>query len=248
MDSITIITIVVVALLTVVIFSLTWLAFSACIKSYKLEVNLGKHDTQLRKEYNTKKKKLRGLLGLIGSYVVLSALIGLFVTGVVYKARGENFAVNNQVALVIKTGSMSDFYDDEIASYYNYDKKLQFGVGDICVFNKVSSEDELVEGEVYGYKQKDIIITHRLVEIREDGYKFRGDNNPVSDRYIINRENILYHYTGKKVPAIGSFVLYAQSYFGLWSLVGIVGVAVSSEIVYYKIDKINKKRLGGYRV
>ena len=244
MDSITIITIVVVALLTVVIFGLTWLAYGSCIKAYKMEVGQGKHDEQIKEEYtNKKKKKLGGALGLIGSGIILSALLAVFVTGVVYKARGENFAINNQVALVIKTGSMSDFYDEDTAAYYNHDTRLQFGVGDICLFDKVSSEDELVEGEVYGYKQKNIIITHRLIEIREDGCKFKGDNNPVSDGYIVSKDNIIYHYTGNKIPAIGSFILYAQSYFGLWSLVGIVGVTVSSEVVYGIINRINKERV-----
>lgn len=243
MDSITIITIVVVALLTVIIFGLTWLGYSSCLKSYKMEVDQGKHDDEIKKELHAKKKSKGGLVGIICSYAVLLALSGLFVTGMVYKASGENFTINNQTALVIKSGSMSDFYDDEIAEKYGYDTTLHFDVGDICVFERIDNEAELVEGEVYGYKYKDIIITHRLVEKHEFAYEFRGDNNAISDMIPVARENIIYHYTGNKVPGIGAFVLYAQSYFGLWSLVGIIGVAVSTEIVYHKIDKINKKRL-----
>lgn len=252
MNSITIITLVVVAILTVIIFGLTWLAYSSCIKSYKLEVDLGKHDKELREEYHTKKKKkLGGLLGLIGSCVVLSALLGLFATGIVYKASGEHFKINNKTALVIKTGSMSDFYDEDIAIYYNYDKSLQFGVGDICIFEEISDDTTLVEGEVYGYKYKDVIITHRLDTIHDNGYEFRGDNNPVSDyeatKHLVKRDEVIFKYTAKKIPVIGIFVLYAQSYFGIWSLVGIIGVVVISEITYYKLDKINKNRLGGVK-
>ncbi len=241
MNSITIITIVVVALLTVVIFGLTWLAFSSCLKSYKMEVASGKHDEAIHKELYTKKKNKGGLIGTICSYAVLLALSSLFVTGIVYKASGENFNINNQTVLVIKSGSMSDFYNNTIAEKYNYDKSLQFGVGDICVFEKVAEDTELLEGDVYGYKQKNIIITHRLVEITESGYKFRGDNNPVADG-LVKRENIVYHYVGKKVPGLGAFILYAQSYFGIWSMCGIIGIFISSEVVYHKINMINKKR------
>lgn len=248
MNSITIITVVVVALLTILIFGLTWLAFGACIKSYKLEVSLGKHDKEIKREHLAKKKKKGGLLGLICSCVVLSALLGLFITGLVYKVNGENITINNQTVLVIQTGSMSDFYDEEIALHYNNDNHLQFGVGDICLFEKMSEEDELVEGEVYGYKNKNIIITHRLEKIHETGYEFRGDNNPVSDyeytRHLVKRNEVVYHYTGKKVPGIGAFILYAQSYFGLWSLTGIIFIVASYEFAYHKISKINKKRLG----
>ena len=242
MQSITIITIVVVALLTVIILGLTWVAYSSCIKAYKLEVSQGKHDEEIYTEYSSKKKHKGGLAGTIGSYVILSLLLALFTTGIVYKARGENLSINNQTALVIKTGSMSDFYDDEIAKKYNYDVSLQFDVGDICIFEKVSPESELIEGEVYGYKRKNNIITHRLINVQDGLYEFRGDNNPVSDGLRINKEDIIYHYVGKKVQGVGSFILYAQSIFGMWSLLGIIGVAICSEIVYHKIDKINKER------
>ena len=244
MTSITIITIVVVALLTIIIFGVTWLAYRSSIKLYEKEVKEGKHDAEIDKEYNAKKTK-GGLVGIICSYVVLLGLLSAFVVGIVYKASGDNFHIDNKTALVIKTGSMSGFYDDKLAQKYEtigYDSALQFEVGDICVFEKVTSEDELVEGEVYGYKQKDIIITHRLVGSREGLYEFRGDNNPSSDRLLVEKERIVYHYVGKKVPAIGSFVLFAQSYFGLWSFIGVIGVFVASEIVYYRVDKINKNR------
>ena len=253
MKPITIIVIVVVALLTVIIFGLTWLAYNSCLKSYKLEVDHGQHDKEIFKEYHAKKKKKCGkVFGFIGSCTFLAALVSLFVMGIVYKANGENFTINNETVLVIKSGSMSDFYSKHLAEQYqeyNYDTSLQFDVGDICIYEKMSNEMELVEGEVYGYKYKQYVITHRLIKIREDSMcEFRGDNNPTPDGVLVSRDSIIYHYTGKRIPAIGAFILYAQSYFGLWSLICIVGVAISSEVVYHKIDKINKERdrqLGG---
>lgn len=244
MLTITIISIVVVALLTAVIFGLTWLAYSSCIKAYRMEVRQGKHDKKIKDEYLFKKKKRKGgLFGLIGSCLVLSALLGTFVTGLVYKVNGEQLTFNNKTVLVIKSGSMSDFFDDNIAEEYNFNKSLQFDIGDICVFEKVSPDAELVEGEVYGYKSRKNIITHRLVGVEDSLYRFRGDNNPISDILLVQRENILYHYIGKKIPGIGSFILYAQSIFGIWSLLGMAGVAISSEIVYTRLDKINKARV-----
>ena len=241
MTSITIITIVVVALLTVIIFGLAWLGWSSCIKSYKMEVDQGKHDNAILKDYHSKKKNKLELIGIICSYLTIVILAGLFITGAVYRAQGENLAVGNQTALVIKTGSMSDYYNQELADKHPEYKTSQFDVGDICIFE--TDFNELVEGEIYGYKFNDIIITHRLVEIHEGNiYEFRGDNNPISDPYYVKGESIIYHYTGNKIPGIGAFILYAQSIFGIWSLIGIIGVAVSSELVYHQIDKINKAR------
>ena len=243
MTSITIITIVVVVLLAFVIGGLSCLAYHFCLKSYKLEISQGLQDDQITKEYNSKLKKKNkwSLLGVIGSWIALVALLSLFVTGIVYKASGQVFSASNNVALVIKTGSMSDFYNDEVAEANNNDRKLQFDVGDICFFNKISKDSELTIGDVYGYKYKNVIITHRLVSISGDYYQFRGDNNSIYDTYI-TRESIIYHYTGNKAKGIGSFVLYAQSYFGILSLVGVIGIMVLSEVVNSKIETMNKTR------
>ena len=203
MTSITIITIVVVVLLLGIVGGLSWLAYYSCLKAYKLEVSNGLHDDQITKEFNSKLKKKNkwSLLGLIGSYVALAALLSLFVTGIVYKANGQMFSASNNIALVIKTGSMSDFYNEEVAEANNNDRSLQFDVGDICFFNKVSKDSELTIGDVYGYKYKNMIITHRLVSINGDYYQFRGDNNSIYDTYI-TRESIIYHYTGNKAKGI----------------------------------------------
>lgn len=141
---------------------------------------------------------------------------------------------------------MSGFYDESDADVW--DGSLQFDIGDVCVFE--SDFSELVVGEVYGYKYRDIIITHRLIEYDEVNKvaRFKGDYNPSYDPYQVSIDNILYHYTGVKIPGIGAFILYAQSYFGIWSILGIIGVAVSSEIVYRKLTKIGEardKKMGG---
>ncbi len=247
MTSITIITIVVVALLTVIIFGLTWLAYNSCIKTYQMEVDAGKHDSAIREQYQTKKLKIWELLGIIFSYIVLAVLLSLFVVGIFYKAKGSNITFNNKTVLVIKSNSMSDFFSDTMKQKYidnNYDTSLQFSIGDICVFE---TDFELHEGEVYGYKFDNTIITHRLISYNEDTglCVFQGDNNNAVDTIFygdVIKDKVIYHYTGQKINSIGVFVLYAQSYFGIWSLCGIILVAVSSEIVYHKIDKINKKR------
>lgn len=241
MSLLTIITLIVAALLTVIIFGLAWLGYSSCLKAYKMEVLTGKHDDEIRKQF-TKKTKWGDVVGIVFSYLILFLLGSCLVIGLVYKASGRNFIVNNKTILVITSDSMKEFYDDDAAARWDNDTSLQFSMSDICVFATVQAEDELVIGEVYGYKHKDIIITHRLIGIHEGGYEFQGDNNPVADGNYIRRENIVYHYTGTKYRAIGAFVLYAQSIFGIWSLCGMIGILISSEIIYYKLNKINKER------
>ena len=179
-----------------------------------MEVDQGKHDNAILKDYHSKKKNKLELIGIICSYLIIAILAGLFITATIYRIQGENLIVGNQAALVIKTGSMSDYYNQELADEHPEYKISQFDVGDICIFE--TDFNELVEGEIYGYKFNDIIITHRLVEIHEGNiYEFRGDNNPISDPYYVKGESIIYHYTGNKIPGIGAFILYAQSIFGI---------------------------------
>lgn len=56
MSLITIIILVVIALLTITIFGLAWLAYNSCMKLYKLELDQGKHDEEIYQEYCVKHK------------------------------------------------------------------------------------------------------------------------------------------------------------------------------------------------
>ena len=254
MASVAIVTIVVVALLTAVIALLSWLAYSSCLRTYRIEVAEGMHDEAIESGYSAgKRRKRKGeVAGAIASYALLAALLSVFAAGIAYRAQGGSLSINGQTALVIKSGSMSGFYDEALAGEYEscgYDAGLQFAVGDICAFESLPADAGLTLGDVYGYRRKDNIITHRLVGLRDGGLcEFRGDNNPTWDGYLVKRESVVLHYTGSKAPGIGALVLYAQSYFGVWSLAGLVGVSVGSEVVNRKVEGINSKRsreLGG---
>lgn len=236
-----IITIIVAAFLTVIIFSLAWLGYSSCLKIYRIEVSSGQYDDSIVKMYTSFNKK-REWVGVIISSLILVILFSLFAIGLFYKIKNENITINNKTILVIKSGSMADFYNEDTALEWDNNTSLQFSVGDICIFETVAADEQLVRGEVYGYKRRDQIITHRLININGDSYRFKGDNNPIDDGYSVPHSAVLYHYTGQKIQGLGIFILYAQSYFGVWSLICMIIIMISSEIVYHKIDKINRQR------
>lgn len=235
MSAVTIVVLAVIAILTVAVLSLLWLVYSSCVKAYKVEVASGSHDDDIIRTREAKRNKAGRVVGAIASYVLFASFAALFVVGVVHRANGGYLPFGDQTALVIKSGSMSSFYDESLEEEYRalgYDSSLQFDIGDVCLFEGVPADVELIEGEVYGYRRKNIVITHRLTAESADGlYEFRGDNNPVSDGVLVERADVAYHYTGRKVPGVGAFVLYAQSPFGVWSLSGMICVAIGSEVV-----------------
>ena len=251
-----IITIVVVAIMVLAIFGLAWLGYASTLKEYKVELDQGKYDIEICHERYKRKEKSH--IGRVISYMALAlfilVLFGLFVTGIVFKSNGKNFAIDGKTVLVVKSGSMSGFCNDELAEEYKelgYAESLQFKIGDICLFEETNSDLKI--GEVYAYSYKGDLITHRLVgthEVKDNNgnivktyYVFRGDNNTSQDQVLITEDKILYHYTGSKIPAIGNLILFAQSKIGMWSLITMFGIIMSSDYVIRKIQELNEERL-----
>ena len=186
--------------------------------------------------------------------LILVLLFGLFTTSTIFKSTTRNITINGNTALVVKTGSMSGYCDNELAQEYEklgYSENLQFAIGDICIFEKTN--EDLKIGEVYAYYYKGNLITHRLIGTQEvvdsDGhvvktnYVFRGDNNPSNDQVLITKDKILYHYTGYKIDKIGNVVLFAQSRLGMWFLICLLALIISSDYITHKIQNYNDERL-----
>lgn len=257
-----IITIVVVSTLVLGIFGLAWILYAASLREYKAELDQGRYDIELCHElYRKDKNHIAKMISYVVFVLLIVFLFGLFLTGMIFRSNNKNITINGNTALVVKTGSMSDFCAEELAEKYKelgYDEKLQFAIGDICLFEETDSD--LTIGEVYAYYYKNSLITHRLIgtqEVKDDKgnvvktyYIFRGDNNPSQDQVLVTKDKILYHYTGNRIPVIGSLILFAQSYLGMWSLVCILGLIISSDFVIRKVQELNNQRLeriGGAR-
>ena len=66
--------------------------------------------------------------------------------------------------------------------------------GDIIIGRKVSDEMKLKVGDICSYRPEDAgyTVTHRIIEISDDGYIFKGDNNVEEDADPIGRDRIEY--------------------------------------------------------
>lgn len=67
------------------------------------------------------------------------------------------------------------------------------------------SEREIFEGDVISFKAGDLLVTHRVIEITDQGYKTKGDNNEDADVGIIKDASV----EGKiifSVPGLGRFL------------------------------------------
>ncbi len=244
----TTVTIVVVAILTCLIFALAIISFSSFIRSERKMIAAGGKDEEIVKEEIKDKKKSSKILNILSiafSLVLMAGVATMAGVGIAFNASGEQFSVKSKTQLVIASNSMDGFWSEEYKiTLPETAYKQQFAIGAICTFEKVSEDEPLELYQVYGYKlDNGKIITHRLIGYSPSGLlTFRGDNTGGRDNYV-KREQVILRYTEEKINNIGLFVLFAQSGFGIYSLVSVIGVFVISEIFMIKYKKMVKTRL-----
>ena len=65
----------------------------------------------------------------------------------------------------------------------------EIDIGEIVILFK---QDEYKENEIITYKVNDMyFVTHRIVQIEENGYITKGDYNNTADKEIVEREQII---------------------------------------------------------
>ena len=94
--------------------------------------------------------------------------------------------------------------------------------------DKISAGDLIITFDKNNYKVDDIImyrydgetVTHRIVEVLENGYITKGDANEFPDEYVVFENNIL----GKVniiIPKYGYFIHWLKFKGGIFILIGI---------------------------
>lgn len=97
---------------------------------------------------------------------------------------------------------------------------------DVIITSKIKEKDIKV-GDVLSYKsvQDNIIITHRLIEIKNENdqkvYIFKGDNNTSVDEEKVTYSNIQGKYL-YSIPYIGTLVTYVKTPSGMAMVIAVI--------------------------
>ena len=89
--------------------------------------------------------------------------------------------------------------------------------GDIVVVKEIDAKD-LKENDVIAFKSGDIVVTHRVIEIKEDEglvkYITKGDNNNTRDMGYVLPDNVegLYKF---KISKLGNLAMFIQTPAGM---------------------------------
>ncbi len=108
-------------------------------------------------------------------------------------------------------------------------------VGGILYYQKINIED-YKKGDILVYATEDHIISHRIVDITNDGFITKGDNNKVLDSKV-NLNQVLGKGTNFSIPYIGYYAdfIYNHKYILYFFTIYIV-----IDLINYNINNRSK--------
>ena len=114
-------------------------------------------------------------------------------------------------------------------------------VGGILYYEKIDI-NEFDEGDILVYQTKEHIISHRIVNINENGFITKGDINNSVDNYLVSDEQILGKGTNWSIPFIGYYADYIYSHkYLLYISLGVIIVDLCNDAYKEHKKKVGKK-------
>ena len=91
--------------------------------------------------------------------------------------------------------------------------------GDLLIFHE---QDEYKEDDIISYiNDENIIVTHRIVDVSDEGYTTKGDSNNFIDGYLVKKTDI-YGKLIFKTDIVPKIIEYRFYGYGILAFIGIV--------------------------
>ena len=200
------------------------------ITNYKLKVNRLENGDYYPEEKTTKEKVFT--ISLIAFFVIS---LFVFSVNITYKC---NPFINNQYLVSVNSTSMAAKAsgNDYLTNHHLDNQIAQY---DVIAFDKYENQ-EIEKYDIILYKHDNILITHRVINITDEGYITRGDNNTNNDDWVVSDADIMGIYNHKLV--FFSFVNYLGYTPGMYVLaIGVTYILGTILFFEYKNDTLNKK-------
>ena len=213
----------------------------------------GIEDEKIAIEYHKNKDRKESIFDKITRVISILFCCFLFVTYglALYSQFGEDSKVGNIPSLrVVTSQSMSEKHENNVNLFTNnINDHLQ--MYDVVVIHKLPGEFELELYDIVVYKVDDIYVIHRIVGIEEPNEKhpehryfaLQGDAVENRDRFPVMYDQMVGIYEGDRIPFIGSFVMFLQSYAGFLCVVLIIFAMIAIPIVEKLIEREKLLRL-----
>jgi signal peptidase I len=214
---------------------------------------LGGEDKEITKEYEHKKKqkhkKLKKFFDVFLTCVVVFSSLGVFIFSITVLPTNISEPYTTQTVQVVKSSSMS-YRNEENTYLFENNITNQFDTFDLVFVDKLPKEEDLKLWDVVVYESNSKLVIHRIIEIEEPNanhpnhryFKTQGDALDSHDKFPVLYEQMRGIYTGKKVPFVGSFILFLQSYAGYLCIFLIVCISVITPLLEGNLEKLRQKR------
>ena len=246
-----------VTALSLIVFAMLSILSIVCISviaylQLKLIKN-GVEDERLLEEFdklrNNKKKNVRNkIIGYVLMGIVCLVFAIFFFSALSIDKDQNEIVSDVPVYRVVKTGSMAKKHEDNTYLTENgLDDQIQ--TFDLIRTEKLPGEMELELYDIVVYEFDNMLVVHRIVEIEEPNerhpdcrhFRLQGDAVESPDRFTVTYEQMRAIYKGKRVPFIGSFILFMQSPAGwmcaLLILLATIATPILEALFAYKKKK-----------
>lgn len=147
--------------------------------------------------------------------------------------------------IAVASGSMSE---KNPANPYLSGIDNQFYTYDMILLERVESATDLKLYDVIAYvNDEGVNVIHRIVgfEPTSSGVRMitRGDSNNQDDQYRPSFQDVLGRYTDQRIPYVGIFVMFLQSYSGIITVIAVIYCLFMIESVGGKLHRAREKRL-----
>lgn len=247
-----------VFLLCLIVFTLLTTLLTVLIGYIvKLIVRLireGVEDEKIKTEYfKAKEKKQSKALSIADkafSATVFALFFLLFVVSMFVNVGGTKLVGDIPRLQVVSSASMSKKLS---SNKYLYQNGLndQFDTFDVIVTHKLPAEADLKLYDIVVYEVDDLLVVHRIVGIEEPNDKhpnerhflLQGDNVENPDRFPVRYSQMKGIYRGKRIPFVGSLVMFMQSPAGILCVLLIVYAMIATPLVNKKLEKEKALRI-----
>lgn len=235
----------VLCLVVFVALTVFFAALIACIAKMNIKlIRGGFADGEIikQREKSVKKTAVFRTLEIIFSAALFVAAITVFFFSLQVKLN-EKKPVERNVIKVVKSASMAE--KDGFNKYLtenNLNDQIQ--MFDLIVVSPLPKESDLKLYDIVVYEADGQMIVHRIVDIKEADethpqrrFVLQGDANRYSDKFPVLYSQMKGIYGGKKVPYIGSFVVFMDSPAGWLCVLLVVAVCIAYPFIEKKLKK-----------
>ena len=231
--------------------------FTILYKSYAssqiAEIKSGKRDIEIideviyeRQKHVQNRRKVTALIRTVAFYLIIVIIVPIFTFSLINRISGNRMMIGGNTVMVVATGSMG--YKNEANDYlFTYDLDDQFQQYDIIVLEKVQ-KNKIQKYDVIAYRNdRNMNIIHRVIDFEygsELKYVTRGDiyDSTKTDSYRPTYDDVIGRYAGKRIPGIGIFIIFLQSYAGIITVVSLVYCLLMIDTIARKMDKVQIER------